>query len=118
VGLLGAIGAVIFALLGWGRLRFSEGALDVIARGPFARWMAGRAWAAFTLSWVIWYWTEASAADPRVRRHEREHVRQCLWFGPLVLLTYPSGSLYAVLKGGHPYCDNPFEEAARRAAGQ
>jgi hypothetical protein len=80
--------------------------------------MARRGWAAFTLCWVIWYWTEASAADPQIRRHEREHLKQCLWFGPLVLLAYPAGSVYAVLRGGHFYRDNPFEKAARKAAGQ
>ncbi|HEY0712144.1 MAG TPA: hypothetical protein VGF45_05695 [Polyangia bacterium] len=50
------------------------------------------------------------------RTHEREHVRQYLRWGALLLLAYPAASVWAALNGGHAYYDNVFERAARDAA--
>lgn len=114
--LLGCLGAGVFAALGWARPVTSQGAVDVLASGPFARWMADRHWAAFTLGACIWYWTESSCLNRTTRTHEREHVRQYLRWGALLLLAYPAASVWAALNGGHAYYDNVFERAARDAA--
>jgi hypothetical protein len=116
LGALGVLGALLFRLLGWGQLRLSDGALEIIARGPLARWMANNHWAAFTLGWTIIYWQEEFANHPSIRRHEREHIRQFLRFGPLMAVLYPLAGLLAAVGGGHFYRDNPFEKAARDAA--
>jgi hypothetical protein len=117
VGILGALGALLFRIAGWSQLRVSDGALEVIARGPLARWLAEKHWAAFTLGWTIFYWREEFASHPSIRRHEREHIRQFLRFGLLMLVLYPLAGLNAAVSGGHFYRDNPFEEAAREGAG-
>ncbi len=48
------------------------------------------------------------------RRHERVHVRQCEIWGPLFIPAYLAGSIYAWLRGGEAYRDNPFEKQAYR----
>jgi hypothetical protein len=118
IGLLGAVGAFLFAVLGWGHLRVNEGAIEVIGRGPFAAWMAGRGWAAFTLGWTIWFWREEYADHPSIARHERAHIRQYLRLGVLMALAYPLAGIHAHLRGGCFYKDNVFERTARREAGQ
>jgi hypothetical protein len=115
VALLGGVAASIFSLVGWTRPKISDGALDLVCSGPFARWMAGRHWAAFTFGPCIWYWTPAAGVHPRIRRHEREHVRQFLRWGLLMILAYPLASLWATVRGRHSYYDNHFEKAARLA---
>jgi hypothetical protein len=51
--------------------------VEIVWEGPFARWMAGMGWGAFTLPLpfvvVISYWLKA---PPRVRVHEFVHVQQ------------------------------------------
>lgn len=47
------------------------------------------------------------------RAHERAHVRQCERWGPLFLPAYVAGSLWAHMRGGDYYRDNPFEVGAR-----
>ena len=116
VALLGCAGVMAFVLLGWAQPVISEGALDVVATGPFALWMADRHWGAFTFGPCIWYWTEASGRSPHTRCHEREHVRQYLRWGPAMLIAYPVASLWAALRGGDFYRDNAFERAARNAS--
>lgn len=46
------------------------------------------------------------------RRHERVHVRQCERWGPLFYPAYVGASVWAWLRGGHPYLDNAFEREA------
>jgi hypothetical protein len=48
----------------------------------------------------------------RTRIHERIHVRQYERWGPLFLPVYLLASLFVLLRGGHPYWDNPFEKEA------
>jgi len=55
--------------------------------------------------------------DDETLRHELEHVRQSERWGALFIPAYLGASVAAVAAGGHPYRDNPFEAAARRAAG-
>jgi len=46
------------------------------------------------------------------RAHERVHVRQYERWGPLFIPLYLASSLWAALRGRHPYFDNSFERAA------
>jgi len=50
------------------------------------------------------------------RAHERVHVRQCETWGPLFVPAYLVASLWAVLRGRHPYLHNWFEVEAYRMA--
>jgi len=50
------------------------------------------------------------------RAHERVHVRQCERWGPLFVPAYLFASLWAVLRGRHPYLQNWFEVEAYRTA--
>ena len=49
------------------------------------------------------------------RAHERVHVRQYEWWGPLFVPAYLLAGLWALIHGGHPYFDNRFEREARLA---
>ncbi|MFP5297614.1 MAG: hypothetical protein ACLGHL_01330 [Actinomycetota bacterium] len=51
--------------------------------------------------------------DGPTMEHELVHVRQYERWGPLMLLVYPLASLWAALRGKHPYRDNVFEAQAR-----
>lgn len=50
------------------------------------------------------------------RAHERVHVRQCETWGPLFVPAYLLASLWAVLRGRHPYLQNWFEVEAYRSS--
>jgi hypothetical protein len=49
------------------------------------------------------------------RLHERVHVRQYEWWGPLFIPAYLLAGVFALMQGGHPYFDNRFEREARLA---
>lgn len=51
------------------------------------------------------------------RAHERVHVRQCEYWGPLFVPAYLLASLVALASGGRPYLDNYFERQARSESG-
>lgn len=48
------------------------------------------------------------------RRHERVHVAQYELWGPFFIPAYLLASLWMLLRGRHPYFDNPFEREAFR----
>jgi len=50
------------------------------------------------------------------RAHERVHVRQYEVWGPLFIPAYFLAGIYALIRGGHPYFDNPFERQAAEQA--
>jgi len=52
----------------------------------------------------------------RSRAHEQVHVRQSERWGPLFIPAYLIAGLVALVKGGSPYYDNPFERQARAAS--
>lgn len=111
--LLGLLAAALAAPGGL-RGRRVEGVLEL--HGPLlARWLArcpgppGGA-CALTLGHVV-LGRDAPTLD-RVRRHERVHVRQYERWGPLFIPAYLAASLWALLAGGDPYRDNPFERSA------
>lgn len=51
--------------------------------------------------------------DPPTLEHELVHVRQFERWGPAFVPAYLGASLWARLRGGHAYRDNPFEQEAR-----
>lgn len=109
-GLVGLAAAWIFMTIGWVQhAEWTDGALELVCQGRFARWMTTRNWGAFTLGWTIFFWQPPYAT---IQKHEHRHVDQALALG----VFYPLAYLIALaLKG---YRENPFEADARRAAGQ
>jgi hypothetical protein len=65
--------------------------------------------AAITLGHVVLGVSEQAIHVTRVP------IRQYELWGLLFLLAYPIAGAWAWAKGGHPYRDNPFEMAVRRA---
>lgn len=53
----------------------------------------------------------------RSRAHERVHVRQAERWGPLFIPAYLAAGLWAAVRGGDSYRDNPFEIEAREKSG-
>lgn len=92
-----------------GVLECSGGAASALLRTPLMR--AG----AITLGHVI------AGVDQRTlerfRAHEQVHVRQAERWGPLFIPAYLAAGLWAGLRGGNPYRDNPFEIEAREKGG-
>ena len=92
----------------------------VEAHGPALAWLLLRLTlipggaAAVTLGHVVI--ARDSLALEWSRAHERVHVRQCETWGPLFVPAYLSASLWATLRGGNFYFDNPFEVEAFHAA--
>jgi hypothetical protein len=52
----------------------------------------------------------------RLLNHERRHMVQAMWFGPLMPLVYVVCSVWAWVKGGAAYRDNILEADAREHA--
>lgn len=97
-----------------GEVRRVGGVLEL--HGPAVAWILrhlipvrGGA-AALTLGHVVL--GRSAAALDRTRAHERVHVRQVERWGLFFFPAYLAGSLYALLRGGDPYRDNPFEQEA------
>ena len=102
--------------LGGGRVRRFAGTIEAeggLVGRLLARGVPVRGILAFTLGHVVV--ARDRAAAEAWRAHEHEHVRQCERWGPLFLPAYAAASLWAWLRGGHPYRDNAFERAARAA---
>ena len=108
--LLGLIlGCGVF--LGFGGWRIVEGVVEIW--GGTASWCLRRTWLGaegMTLGHVIL--GRHPHTLERLRRHEMVHVRQAERWGPFFLPAYFAGSLWAFLRGGNPYLDNPFEREA------
>jgi hypothetical protein len=101
--LLGALLA-----LGGKRWRLHQGVLEVT--GAWFPRLCGRRVQAVTLGHVIL--AKNADAMNRWRPHERRHVRQYEWLGPLFLPVYFGLSAYATVRGRHPYRDNLLERLA------
>jgi len=105
------------ALATRGRVRHVGGVLEV--HGGLVAWSLARLplsrVAAITLGHVVL--GIGGAALDATRAHERVHVAQCERWGPYFLPAYALSSLWALMRGGHPYHDNAFErEACTRVA--
>lgn len=96
--------------------RSAHGAINFRAFnvGPWG-WFFRR-WGACTIGAVIvWSPVVAPWLNPRLQRHEDEHVRQSLTWGPLFPVLYYGASMVALLRGGRAYQDNHFEQLASAA---
>ena len=114
-----ALGAVMVLVGVWGvQLRVVDGVLE--AHGPILAWLLSHlipirgGAAALTLGHVVVARDRQSLEATRA--HERVHVRQCESWGPLFVPAYLVASLVALLYGGSPYFDNPFEVEAFESA--
>ena len=92
-------------------LRWSDGAVVIRVRKCIPAMACAQTWGVVILATV-------AGDTPGILRHERRHVLQWFVLGPLFLLAYPLCSLYAWMRGGDGYRDNPLEADARRAAGE
>jgi hypothetical protein len=88
------------------------------AHGPALRWaLQNLTWvrggvSAITFGHLV-LGTDRDALA-RTRRHERVHVAQYERWGPFFIPAYLLASLWMLLRGRHPYFDNPFEREAFR----
>jgi hypothetical protein len=107
---------VPLALVTGGGLQGVQGVLEVYGGG--VRWILRHGTLvrggalALTLGHVV-LGADRAALDV-TRSHERVHVRQCERWGPLFVPAYLLASLWALVRGRHPYRDNPFELEAYR----
>jgi hypothetical protein len=97
-----------------GRASLVDGVFE--AHGGWLRWVLERlpvghgGAAAVTLGHVVLGTSAATLAATRA--HERAHVAQCERWGPFFLPAYAAASLWAWLRGAHPYRGNRFEREA------
>lgn len=107
---------VLPTLLTGGRGKNVEGVLEL--HGGIVRWMLTHlvplpgGVSALTLGHVVLARDEE--CHERTRIHERVHVRQAERWGLFFLPAYLSCSAWMLLRGKHPYRDNPFEVEAFR----
>ena len=84
--LVGIVGALLFRIVQpASRLRMRGGAIEVLAAGPFARWMWRNDWGAFTLGCSIWLWSKDDAESERLFYHERRHLTHYLALGIFIV---------------------------------
>ena len=109
------VGLVLaFALLRRGRVAVIDGVVE--AHGPLLdralAWCTplARGADAITLGHVV-LGRDARALE-MTRAHERVHVRQYEAWGPLFIPAYLFAGMSALIRGGHPYFDNSFEQEA------
>jgi hypothetical protein len=107
---------IAIAMAAWrrGQVALVDGVIEV--HGPWVRWalrhlvpLRGGA-SAITFGHVVLARDQASLDCTRT--HERVHVRQYERWGALFVPAYLTAGLWAALRGGHPYFDNPFEREA------
>lgn len=122
------------ALLAWAGPTTLAGLGLAVLAGPGARWRRGPGglevsggWLPALLRWAPIPGGAAAvalghailardqAALDRHREHELVHVRQAERWGPLFLPAYLLAGAWQLVKGRHPYHDNPFEAEAWRA---
>ena len=107
---------IAIAIAAWPRAQVAlvDGVIEV--QGPWLGWalrhlvpLRGGA-AAITFGHVVLARDQASLDF--TRSHERVHVRQYERWGALFVPAYLTAGLWAALRGGHAYFDNPFEREA------
>lgn len=77
--LLGLLMSAIYWPRKW---RWSDGCLEAISERIWGN-PAGQSW-----GWIIYYSDEQIAAMTMIRVHERVHVKQAFWLGPLFPISY------------------------------
>lgn len=115
-GHLWALPATLFGLLMtivWYRphsWRLSDGCIEVLSR----RIENNGKWAGVTYGSLIVYGAECHRGLSTVRRHERGHVVQFMWLGPLMMPAYAIAFFWAWARGGD-HSDNFFERTPMAA---
>ena len=115
--LLGLSLLILSGTLRRGRVTIVDGVLE--AHGPVLRWglrtltLPADGVSAITFGHVV-LGVDAETLG-RTRAHERVHVRQYERWGPLFIPAYLLASVWALVRGRHPYFDNPFERQAFRS---
>jgi hypothetical protein len=114
ISLAGLVLALLARVSG-GRWGWVEGVLEVSGGWPAKLLVRGFPYsgpvAAITLGHIVLGISTQALNATRV--HERVHVSQYERWGILFWVLYPLASVYAWVKGGHPYLDNLFEREAR-----
>ncbi|QRO00267.1 hypothetical protein JRI60_15190 [Archangium violaceum] len=87
----------------------------VVPGSPIGWYMRHFRITAFAVGAVVAYAGADGPRQVRLMRHERAHVVQTLFLGPLFLPLYGLASLWQFARGRHPYRDNWFEVQARAA---
>jgi hypothetical protein len=101
-----------------GRIALVDGVVE--AHGPVLAWALSRlvplggGATAIALGHVVL--ARNARALEATRAHERVHVAQCERWGALFIPAYLAAGLWAFVRGGHPYLDNPFEREADTAS--
>jgi len=97
--------------------RSPEGVLQFVVRPrTFLHWYMRRLHiSAYTLGAVVTYLDPVGPRSPRLYRHELEHVRQTMLFGPLMPFAYVGSSVWQLVRRRRLYRDNWFEIRAREA---
>ena len=120
-GILGLLMAGVVYVVD-GNVRLMPGrpfdAMEWVVSGRLGRLMWSRKWAAVTMGWCVFYWTEASVT-PQGRNHERRHIWQQLVWGPAWLPAYAICWLVGFARYRitmEAYQNNPFEADARKWA--
>ncbi len=114
ITVLGLLCAVV-AVVSEGHIQVVDGVLEVhggLARSLLERVVPLRGGAAALALGHVVLGRDTDCLD-RTRSHERVHVQQCEWWGPLFVPAYLGASVVAVLHGGNLYKDNWFERQAR-----
>lgn len=85
------------------------------ACSPWSWWWAGN-FAAITIGGCVILAQSTAVED--VATHEMRHFLQARVLGPFFLPVYLVLSLWALIRTGDAYWENPLEADARRAAGE
>lgn len=78
-------------------------------------WFERFGFAGITLGACIFFRRMSDATQPRMVRHELQHVAQGMRWGPLFPLAYLGASLISRMRGSGIYTGNAFEAEARQA---
>ena len=122
--LCGLLYAGALSVLGWYRWEgaFGDGLVWSPVHEQMPKWLARawRHWSGQAVGNVIVVNSDVrSHRGQVVLRHEQEHVRQAMVFGPFLPVYYGLAYLGLCLCAhAHPFYDHPLEVDARRAAGQ
>jgi hypothetical protein len=108
VSLLGFL--LVLAAGGWKQVTTTDKVIWFELRYP---WFLPKRFIGSCLGWVM-YTRRMGPEMVSIIKHEHEHFRQCLYFGPLMFIFYPLACLFAI-PYGDVYYYNFFEIQARDA---
>jgi hypothetical protein len=111
------LGLLFMPFYGVKDLAWRDGCLEVITKRNMIGDPDAQTW-----GWLIYYRTCFDGDDPGLRVHERTHVLQAFFGGPLFLVAYGVCFLYLWARQRGPwtkaYRANPFEQQAYARQGE